>query len=90
MLTVKILGAGCSNCERLYEVARRALDSLGVEAELTKIMDFPEMMKYGILQTPGLVVNEELVMVGKVPSLGDMTTILTSALKVKKAKEVDD
>jgi small redox-active disulfide protein 2 len=80
MLRIKILGAGCSSCERLYEVARRALDSLGVEAELTKITDFPEMMKYGILQTPGLVVTEELVMVGKVPSLGDMTTVLTTAL----------
>jgi hypothetical protein len=45
-----------------------------------KITDFPEMMKHGILQTPGLVINEELIMVGKVPSLGDMTTILATAL----------
>lgn len=80
MLTVKILGAGCSNCERLYEVTRRAADSLGAQVEVIKITDFPEMMKYGILQTPGLVVNEELIMVGKVPSLADMTTILTKAL----------
>lgn len=80
MLTVKILGAGCSNCGRLYEVAQEAVDSLGVEAELTKIKDFPEMMKYGILQTPGLVINEELVMAGKVPSLAEMTTLLTTAL----------
>ncbi len=80
MLSIKILGAGCSNCERLYEVARKAVDSLGVQAELTKVTEFPEMMKYGILQTPGLVINEELIMVGKVPSLGDMTAILTEAL----------
>ncbi len=80
MLTVKILGAGCSNCERLYEVTRRAVDSLGDQVEVIKVTDFAEMMKYGILQTPGLVINEELVMVGKVPSLGDMTTLLTTAL----------
>lgn len=80
MLHIKILGAGCSNCERLYEVAKRAVDSLGMEAEITKITEFPEMMKYGILQTPGLVINEELITVGKVPSLGDMTTMLTTAL----------
>ena len=80
MVTVKILGAGCSNCERLYEVTRRAVDSLGAQVEVIKITDYQEMMKYGILQTPGLVINEELVMVGKVPSLGDMTTLLTTAL----------
>ncbi len=80
MLHIKILGSGCSNCERLYEVAKRAADSLGMEAEITKITDFPEMMKYGILQTPALVINEELIMVGKVPSLSDMTTVLTTAL----------
>jgi small redox-active disulfide protein 2 len=80
MLHIKILGAGCSNCERLYAVAEKAVASLSVEAQIEKITDYPEMMKYGILQTPGLVINEEVVMVGKVPSVGDMTTILTTAL----------
>ena len=80
MLHIKILGVGCSNCERLYEVTRKAVASLGVEAQIDKITDYPEMMKYGILQTPGLVINEELIAVGRVPSLSGMTTILTTAL----------
>jgi small redox-active disulfide protein 2 len=75
MLRIRILGAGCSNCERLYEVARKAVASLGVEAEIEKVTDYPEMMRYGILRTPGLVINEEVVMVGKVPSAADMAGV---------------
>jgi small redox-active disulfide protein 2 len=80
MIHIKILGAGCSNCERLVETARRAVATLGIEAQIEKITDYPEMMKYGILQTPGLVIDEQLISVGTVPSLADMTTILTTAL----------
>jgi small redox-active disulfide protein 2 len=80
MLHIKVLGAGCSNCERLYEVARKGIASLGVEADIEKITDYFVMMKYGILQTPALVINEKLVIVGRVPSLSDMTAILTTAL----------
>jgi small redox-active disulfide protein 2 len=80
MLHIKILGAGCSNCERLYEVTQKAVASLGAEAQIEKIADYSEMVKYGILRTRALVINEELVAVGKVPSPSDMTTILTAAL----------
>lgn len=80
MLTIKILGAGCSNCERLYEVARRAVEGLGADAQVVKITDFAEMVHYGILQTPGLVMNEKLLMSGKVPSERDMTDLIRSAL----------
>jgi small redox-active disulfide protein 2 len=80
MLHIKILGAGCSNCERLYEVTQKVVASLGAEAQIEKIADYSEMVKYGILRTPALVINEELVAVGKVPSPSDMTTILTTAL----------
>jgi small redox-active disulfide protein 2 len=80
MLHIKILGAGCSNCERLHAVAEKAVASLAIEAQIEKVTDYKEMMKYGILQTPGLVINEEVIMVGKVPSVADMTTILTTAM----------
>jgi small redox-active disulfide protein 2 len=83
MLNVKILGPGCSNCTKLYEVTQKAVESLGIEAELTKVSDYPEMMKYGLLQTPGLVVEEQLVLSGKVPSIAEVTTILTTAVAKK-------
>jgi small redox-active disulfide protein 2 len=85
MLHIKILGAGCSSCERLYELAVRAVVSLGVDAQIDKITDYEEMTKYGILQTPALVIDEQVVTVGKVPSLGDLTAVLTTALA--KAEE---
>lgn len=84
MLHIKILGAGCANCERLYEVARKAAASTGIQAEIAKVTDYPEMMKYNILQTPALVIDDELISAGKVLSLSEMTTVLTTALEKKK------
>ena len=80
ILHSKILGAGWSNCEQLYEAARKAVALLGVEAEIEKITDCLAMMKYGVLQTPALVIDEEVVAAGKAPSPSEMTTIPTTAL----------
>ncbi|MCX8033286.1 MAG: thioredoxin family protein [Thermoleophilia bacterium] len=80
MLHVKVLGAGCANCNKLYETVKKAADSLGAEVKLEKVSDYPEMMKYGLLQTPGLVINERLVLSGKVPSVSEMASILTTAM----------
>jgi len=79
-LQIKILGAGCSNCEKLYETTRKAVQSLGVEAEVTKVTDYPEIMKYGVMQTPALVIAERVVLTGRVPSVADMTSLLATAL----------
>ncbi len=68
MLNVKILGSGCANCKRLEAVARKAISTLGIEAEVEKVTDYAEIMKYPILSTPGLVVNEKLVSAGRIPS----------------------
>ena len=68
MLNVKILGSGCANCKRLEATARKVVESLGIEAEIEKVTDYAEIMKYPILSTPGLVVNEKLVSAGRIPS----------------------
>jgi small redox-active disulfide protein 2 len=68
MLNVKILGSGCANCKRLEATARKVIASLGIEAEVEKVTDYAEIMKYPILSTPGLVVNEKLVSAGRIPS----------------------
>ncbi len=68
MLNVKILGSGCANCKKLEATTRKVIDSLGLEAEIIKVTAYDEIMKYPILSTPGLVVNEKLVSAGRIPS----------------------
>ena len=68
MITVKVLGSGCANCKRLEAAARKVVESLGIEAEILHVTEYAEIMKYPILSTPGLVVNEKLVSAGRIPS----------------------
>jgi small redox-active disulfide protein 2 len=81
MLTIKILGSGCENCKRLAWLAERAASHLGIAAQLIKVTDYNEIMKYDILSTPGLVINEKLVSSGRLPSESEIITFLTDALE---------
>lgn len=76
MKKIKILGSGCANCKRLEAVTRKVVDALGIEAEIEKVTDFAEIMKYPILSTPGLVINEKLVSAGRIPTEGQIETWL--------------
>ena len=80
MLTIKVLGSGCANCKRLEAVARQAVAKLGIQAEVIKVTDYPEIMKYKILSTPGLVINEKVVSAGRVPDEAEVTAFVTTAL----------
>jgi small redox-active disulfide protein 2 len=76
MLTIKVLGSGCANCKRLEANAHKAVEMLGIEAEIIKVTDHAEIHKYPILATPGLVVNEKLVSAGRIPDETEITTWL--------------
>lgn len=81
MLTVKVLGSGCENCKKVEAITRRAITNLGVEAEILKVTAYPEIMKYPVLATPGLVINENLVCAGRIPGEAEVTTWLATALE---------
>jgi small redox-active disulfide protein 2 len=75
-MIIKILGSGCTNCQKLEKHVREAVDELGIDAEVVKVTDFADIMGYGIMSTPGLVVDEEVKIAGRVPSRDEIQTIL--------------
>ena len=76
---IKVLGPGCKNCVALEQRTREALDALGRDAEIEKVTDYGEMLAYGIMQTPALVVDDEVVLSGKVPSARRLQALLDGA-----------
>jgi small redox-active disulfide protein 2 len=70
MLSVKILGSGCPNCKRLEAETRAALDSAqpSLEYELVKVTDYADIVAYGVMSTPALVINEQLLSTGRIPN----------------------
>lgn len=80
MLTIKVLGPGCSNCQKVEQIAKKAVTALSVEATVQKVTDMKEIMRYSILATPGLVVNEKVVCAGRIPSEAEVTSWIASAL----------
>ncbi len=78
MITIKVLGPGCANCEKLENVARSAVGNLGLDAQIKKVTGFAEIMQYNVLATPGLVIDEQLVSAGRIPSEGEITTWLVN------------
>jgi small redox-active disulfide protein 2 len=80
MLKIKVLGPGCANCVNLASLTQQAINTLSIDAKVEKVTDHAEIMKYKILATPGLVINEKVVSAGRVPSAAEITTFLTNAL----------
>jgi small redox-active disulfide protein 2 len=67
-MDVKILGTGCVNCENLEALTRKALEELGLEVEIDKVTDPGEIVSWGVMSTPALVVDDEVVLSGRIPS----------------------
>lgn len=77
-MIVKVLGPGCRNCKNLERVTREALEALGIDAVVEKVTDFPTIVGYGVLSTPALVVDDQVVLSGRVPTASAVREILAA------------
>jgi small redox-active disulfide protein 2 len=75
-MIIKILGTGCSNCKKLEANVKEAVKELGIEASVEKVEDIQDIMAYGIMKTPTLVVDEQVKVMGRVPSVEDIKKYL--------------
>lgn len=75
-MIIKILGSGCKNCAKLQKNTEDALKASGIEATIEKVTDFKDIANYGVMSTPGLVINEKVVSQGKVLKEKDILKLL--------------
>ena len=77
MRKIQILGTGCPKCKKMFENAEAAAKALQLEFEITKVTDIKEIMKYGIMITPALVIDNQMKIAGKVPSVDEIKDMLS-------------
>jgi small redox-active disulfide protein 2 len=76
-MEIKILGPGCPKCKTLDKITREVVEKNGIDAKITKVEDIMEIMKYGVMSTPALVVDEKVIVKGRVPSSDEIKQLLT-------------
>lgn len=79
-MNIKILGPGCARCHQLEKTAREVVKELGIDATIEEVKDMMKIVQYPLLTTPGLVINEELVCAGRVPTKAEVAQLITNAL----------
>ena len=75
-MNIKILGTGCPKCKTLEKMTREVVEQNGIVATISKVEDIMEIMRYGIMTTPALVVDEKVEIKGRVPSLDEIKKVL--------------
>ena len=75
-MNIIVLGPGCTRCKTLEKITREVVNELGITADITKEEDMVRIMKYGIMRTPGLVINGRVVLSGRVPAATEIKEIL--------------
>jgi len=78
-MEIKVLGTGCTKCRKLYDAVVEAVRDAGVSAEVTKVEKIDEIMTYGILLMPGLVIDGKVVSSGKAPKAKELAALITAA-----------
>jgi small redox-active disulfide protein 2 len=75
-MNIKILGSGCARCKTLEKLTREVVEQNGIDASITKVENIVEIMRYGIMTTPALVVDEKVEIKGRIPSSDEIKKIL--------------
>jgi small redox-active disulfide protein 2 len=78
-MQIKVLGAGCANCHTLEDRTNQALTQLGAGGSVELITDYAQIAAYGVMATPALVVDEQVVLSGRVPEVPELVSILAGA-----------
>ena len=78
-MKIKVLGTGCAKCKKLYAEAEKAAAASGVPIELEKVENIDDIMNYGVMMTPALVIDEKVVLSGRVASSGDIAKMIATA-----------
>jgi small redox-active disulfide protein 2 len=76
-MEIKVLGTGCPKCKALEKVTMEAVEKTGVTATVTKVEDIVEIMQFGVMTTPALVVDGEILVKGRVPSVDEIVKLIT-------------
>jgi len=79
-MDIKVLGPGCAKCHKLEQVVNEVVQEMGIDTHVEKISDMKKIMEYDILMTPGLVINKQVVVSGKVPDKAEVTKYIVNAL----------
>lgn len=76
-MEIKVLGTGCPKCKALEQATRTAVAELGIEANVTKVEDIVQIMNYGVMRTPAIVINDRIVLSGRTATVPEIKEILT-------------
>jgi small redox-active disulfide protein 2 len=76
-MEIKVLGPGCSRCRKVEEIVHEAVTESGVEANIEKVTDIMKITDYGVMGTPAVIVDDEVVCVGKVPTKEEVKKWIT-------------
>lgn len=75
-MEIKVLGTGCPKCRQLEEMVKKTIQELGIEASVIKVDDIQKIISYGVIRTPALVINEHVVLSGRLPSVEELKKLI--------------
>ena len=78
-MLIQVLGTGCTKCKTLYEATKKAVQETGVDAEVEKVEDIQQIMAFQLIMTPGLVINGEVKVAGRLPSVEEIKKLILVA-----------